>query len=427
MEPFINVEYSPLATPGQISQYASQVSGNFQAIQIGAGAESYKADRTGIWLGANTFAGAPFSVDMQGNVWANSIVIAGLDGSVIATSIDANGNFVKQLISTNFDTQAKQILGEFTFAGSGAIAIKTDASNGLWLSPTGILAKKAGATTFAIDTAGNATFSGNISASTITGGYINGGTITGALIQTTSGSTGSKLVFDSSGVIKMSYNGVQYGTIGVDSSTNIIYASNTNHQFFIGAGNQMAVIDSGGLSLPAGSSVRWSTGRALTDASSAIRCNGDFVDNNNRTHSLGYYNDKEWNHIYCRQGHFSNVAWADNWYTNSDKRLKKNIRQLDKVSVLEKIKQLNGKIYELKDPEKQGIDHVGLIAQEVELIFPGIVSQGNDFVSGRNEDDSEILEHSDIKSIAYQQLIPYLIEAIKELSEQIELLKNNKK
>jgi hypothetical protein len=42
----------------------------------------------------------------------------------------------------------------------------TDANNGLWLSPTGILAKKAGDTTFTIGTDGDATFAGELSAVT---------------------------------------------------------------------------------------------------------------------------------------------------------------------------------------------------------------------------------------------------------------------
>lgn len=92
-------------------------------------------------------------------------------------SIDGDGNFIEDVINARFNTQSKRILDEFQFQDSGALAMKIDTDNGLWLSPTGILGKKAGVTTFAIDTGGNATFRGSIAASTITGSTITGGTI----------------------------------------------------------------------------------------------------------------------------------------------------------------------------------------------------------------------------------------------------------
>eukprot|EP00919_Chromeraceae_sp_WS-2016_P027599 GHVR01065522.1.p1 GENE.GHVR01065522.1~~GHVR01065522.1.p1 ORF type:complete len:391 (+),score=70.85 GHVR01065522.1:195-1367(+) len=100
-----------------------------------------------------------------------------------------NGNFIGDLINARFDTSTKEILGDFTFGASGAIQMTTDASNGLWISPTGILGKKAGTTTFSIGIDGAATFAGTlVSASgtfgTITAGSISGVTITGSTLQT---------------------------------------------------------------------------------------------------------------------------------------------------------------------------------------------------------------------------------------------------
>ena len=109
---------------------------------------------------------------MNGNVILNSVVINGLAGDILAGAINADGNFINYVVSATLNTQAKTILGEFTFAGSGAIAIKTDADNGIWISPTGLLAKKAGANTFAIDNSGNATFGGSLVAASGTLGAI---------------------------------------------------------------------------------------------------------------------------------------------------------------------------------------------------------------------------------------------------------------
>lgn len=43
-----------------------------QTLQIGTGAQAFHGDQSGIWLGGEKFANAPFSVDMLGNVIANT-------------------------------------------------------------------------------------------------------------------------------------------------------------------------------------------------------------------------------------------------------------------------------------------------------------------------------------------------------------------
>jgi len=98
--------------------------------------------------------------------------ISGRSTAIIAGAINSIGHF----IDANLDTSAKTILGDFTFGESGAIKMITDENNGLWISPTGILGKKAGDTTFAIDILGNATFSGTLVAAAGTLGEITIGT-----------------------------------------------------------------------------------------------------------------------------------------------------------------------------------------------------------------------------------------------------------
>ena len=87
---------------------------------------------------------------------------------------------------------------------------------------------------------------------------------------------------------------------------------------------------------------------------------------------------------------------------SSDKRLKKNIKPL--IASLDKIKQLNGKHYYWNDikPHSDKLQ-IGLIAQEVEKVFPELVhtdSQG-------------------YKSVDYTSLIPVLIEALKEQENRL--------
>lgn len=89
------------------------------------------------------------------------------DGATNNSAEIVNGIFINDIANAQFDTSTNEILGDFTFGASGAIKMITDANNGLWISPTGILGKKAGVTTFAVDTSGNASFRGSV---VITGG-----------------------------------------------------------------------------------------------------------------------------------------------------------------------------------------------------------------------------------------------------------------
>jgi len=92
--------------------------------------------------------------------------------------------------------------------------------------------------------------------------------------------------------------------------------------------------------------------------------------------------------------------------SGSDIALKKDIQKLDD-NMIGKVMQLNPVTYRWKnDSEKDNINY-GLIAQEVEKIFP-------DMVSG--EEGS--------KSISYDSLIPVLIKAVQEQQQEIEQLKS---
>jgi hypothetical protein len=85
---------------------------------------------------------------------------------------------------------------------------------------------------------------------------------------------------------------------------------------------------------------------------------------------------------------------AGNLNINSDARLKANIMSLGRT--LTKLLQIDGKSYTMKKDviEKQKI---GLLAQDIEKVFPELVSESNG-----------------IKSVNYQGLVPVLINALKE-------------
>ena len=101
---------------------------------------------------------------------------------------------------------------------------------------------------------------------------------------------------------------------------------------------------------------------------------------------------------------------------SSDKRLKRDILPIE--NALDKILMLNGVTYNWNkefDPDLNLDDHnhIGLLAQDVEKIIPQIVSTD----TSKNQ----------LKSLAYIELIPVLIEAIKEQQTQINELKNKLK
>lgn len=87
----------------------------------------------------------------------------------------------------------------------------------------------------------------------------------------------------------------------------------------------------------------------------------------------------------------------------SDERLKENVKPLEHS--LEKILKLEGVSYTWKKNESPD---VGLIAQNVEKVYPELVKTEGDY-----------------KQVDYQKLVAPLIEAVREQQEQINALKND--
>ena len=96
------------------------------------------------------------------------------------------------------------------------------------------------------------------------------------------------------------------------------------------------------------------------------------------------------------------------YYTSlSDIRLKDNVKCLGPS--LDKIVKLQGIEY---DKKSDGEHHIGFIAQEVEKIIPEVVHE------------VEAMEYNGLyKSIRYDEIIPYLVESIKEQQKMINELK----
>ena len=120
----------------------------------------------------------------------------------------------------------------------------------------------------------------------------------------------------------------------------------------------------------------------------------------------------------------------------SDARLKENITDL--TNSLEKISQLRGVRYTWKPEAKKDVNvpYYGLLAQELESVIPELVwnysvhdtqpvywKEGNDLPENVEVGDIK-KEGFNYKSIHLTGLIPFLIEAVKELSAKVTALEN---
>lgn len=104
-------------------------------------------------------------------------------------------------------------------------------------------------------------------------------------------------------------------------------------------------------------------------------------------------------------GFAAEKLWCSSGVANgSDIRMKKDIKSLSKS--LEKIALLRGVEFRWKDNQQNTLPQIGIIAQEVEAVFPELVEIGP----------------NNMKSVNYTGFIPILIEGIKEQQEQISTL-----
>ncbi|MCB9983915.1 MAG: tail fiber domain-containing protein [Rhodospirillales bacterium] len=101
-------------------------------------------------------------------------------------------------------------------------------------------------------------------------------------------------------------------------------------------------------------------------------------------------------------------AWVAMGAAVSDKRLKTDLQPLNGQDILERISRVNTYSYLRKDGE-QDRRHLGVIAQEIEEIFPEVVSRTS--------------SEEEIKSVDYRMLTAPLIEAVKTLKDENKTLR----
>jgi hypothetical protein len=116
---------------------------------------------------------------------------------------------------------------------------------------------------------------------------------------------------------------------------------------------------------------------------------------------IGLYNANKWLFWMDDSG---NAHIIGNNYNTSDRRLKRDFSSLS--NSLTKLSDLNGYHYFWKDSTMDQTLQTGLVAQEVEAMFPELVKT----------------DDKGFKSVNYTGLIPHLIEAVKELKASVDYL-----
>ena len=108
--------------------YGQDLLDNVAAIKIGAGNRSFKADESGIWLGANMFKDAPFRVSMAGALVATSATISGYASDSDLTTLegtvtDLDGDLTDLSGNALVKDSTTQILAGKIIVGNNKITI----------------------------------------------------------------------------------------------------------------------------------------------------------------------------------------------------------------------------------------------------------------------------------------------------------------
>ena len=145
-----------------------------------------------------------------------------------------------------------------------------------------------------------------------------------------------------------------------------------------------------------------------TDGNNQLNSNNS-SSNNNTSSTLQQWGETPTTLFTDKEVSTSNSMQSDlGFYTTSDINLKTNIKDLsnNKKEHLDKLRNLIPKSYNFKNQETTSF---GLIAQEVEKIYPELV--------GTQKDGT--------KCINYTELIPLLLLQTNNMERKIEELKNN--
>lgn len=131
-----------------------------------------------------------------------------------------------------------------------------------------------------------------------------------------------------------------------------------------------------------------------------------------------YINNDQPNRLYCisNSGGVYLSAGATSWTANSDIRLKNINSNIE--NALQKLMTLRAVNFSWKSDETNK-ENLGLIAQDVEAVFPQVIDKSKLPIKPNQEQTDE----TEYLGVRYQELVPVLIKAIQELKAEVDALK----
>lgn len=243
-------------------------------------------------------------------------------------------------------------------------------------------------------TSGSVTIASTASSGTVTSVSVSGGT-TG--LTTSGGPITTSGTITLSGTLSISNGGTgannaatalsNLGAYPASNPSNYITSSSLSGYMPISGGTFTGTITSTAWNMNANSSIFYSAGRVQ------IAVNGVF--------GYNFYDT-------------GNATASGTWQSLSDQRLKENIAPIE--STLDKVSLLNPVEFSMKSDGLLSANRYGLIAQELEQVFPFTV----------NDTGSDYGDVQDVKAVSYTELVPILIKAVQELKAEVDALKASK-
>lgn len=413
IKPYSSVPYIPLNEVELESRHGANFFSNVKQLSVGYGSRVFRVDRDGMWAGAETFAAAPWSVDWDGNMIANSITISGYIPTGGALSDIGTGGITETYIGSNAITTAK--------IAANAITASQIQANAVTASKISVSSLSA--------------ISANI-------GTVTSGTITGALIRTSSSGDRVELddgddairIYDTSGVKRMEliHDTLNFYT-DAGNNAGIIYAVDSGSYEYLffdisnnSDGSFLFNIDNSGIFVIA------------EDANvrvSYVASGNDLIIDDVVDTAMG--------DLFCDDIDALDITCVTLTET-SDERLKKNVKGLNYgLADLNKLRPVQYQYKQLPDKkplpeqmesrqkelkkgfkmpkpkrkqraaERSGDKHLGFLAQEVYQVMPELTKFADD-----PEKTARLFP---------TQMIPVLVKGIQELSDQVTVLQDEVK
>lgn len=393
----------------QIGKYAAGVSGDIKISPNGivgrdsSGTTTFSVDGT---TGNATFKGTVAA----GSIVTGYIAVGGAAGDVNAGSTTISGG----KITTNSIAADRIVAGTFVATGGAAGDVNNNATtiSGGKITTGSITADR-------MNVSSLSAISANLGSVVVGGSADSLGTI---VVKNSAGTEIAKLnnsgiiVRNTRGLFWESATGGNYGSISNNASSQLILNLPSSNQFFM-------TDDSGTTNLFTVSATQVFSEKIFR-VNANVECKGlnlgygQLEGNINNVDTIFGYNDIKLNPAGTNKVIFGNnidmnekdidacqTIWAYNFSNRSDVRLKNNIAT--RTGSLSDVLKLRPVSFNYKKDGPSAKEHVGLIAQEVEMIFPNFVMS----------------DDKGIKGIAYNELIPVLVGAIQELHSQVEQLK----